>query len=107
MTEKYFPFGSGAGQDANEADWSQMARYFVGTGVIPRPLGSPAFNSDPFSAYADSSGMQVKLRSGASFIMGHYYHNDAEQILAIAANSSGNPRIDRLVLRLSWTLHTI
>lgn len=107
MTDLYLPFASGAGANVGEAAWSRMARYFLASGVIPQPVGSPSFNADPLSSYGDSSGMQVKVRSGAAFIMGHYFDVDSETILAIASNSSGNPRIDRVVLRLSWVAHTI
>lgn len=111
MTEVYLPFSSGPGANVSDGlsgpTWSQMARYFLGNGVIPFPIGTPTFHADPLATYADSSGMQVKVRSGALWAMGHYYHSDAEQTLAIAASNATNPRIDRVVARLSWTARTI
>lgn len=57
---------------------------------------------------ADSSGRQVKLRSGvAASIRGSRFNNTSETIITIGANASGNPRIDLVVLRLSrsdWSI---
>lgn len=109
MANQAIPFSSGPGGSVTdgESGWSRMARYFVSNGVLPRPYGLVTFHADPFAVYADSTGLQVKVRSGAGFVMGHYGHEDAEQIVTIAANSSGNPRIDRIVRRLNWTTKQI
>lgn len=118
MTSVAFPFDAGAGANSQEAQWMQMARYWRLTGVIPNTglsstagsLNDPQVLASELSVFADSSGMQVKLHYGRAWIQGVYYDlpsADEGLPLAIAGNSSGNPRIDRVVLRLDWTANTV
>mgnify|MGYP000904973931 CR=1 FL=1 len=100
MTEIFYPFDSGAGASVLESQWSEMARNWVSTGVLYDWLNKLA-------VYADSTGMQVKVRTGAAWMQGHFYKNDAEKILTIATSDPTNPRIDRVVLRLSWSGNSI
>ncbi len=100
MTQTYFPFDSGAGASITEAQWYQMARKWLGSGVLPDEL-------DELEVYADSSGMQVKVKSGQAWMEGHFYESDAEETLAIAAADASNPRIDRVVVRLDRVANTI
>jgi hypothetical protein len=73
--------------------WSKTARNWLATGVIKAYLNE-------FQVYADSTGMQVKVKSGAANVLGIYFDSDAEEILAIAAANADNPRIDRIIVRL-------
>jgi hypothetical protein len=100
MTIDYFPFDAGNGVAMTEARWSKMADLFRATG----PVQSYA---NGFLVYADSTGMQVKVKTGQAMVKGHYVESDAEEILAIAASNPSNPRIDLVVIRLNWTLNTI
>ena len=100
MAKTYFPFDAGAGANVTEAQWREMAEFFLRSGVIKGELNG-------LEAYGDSSGLQVKVRTGKAFIKGHYFKSDAEETLAISSNSSGNPRIDRVVLRADFTANTI
>jgi len=77
-----------------------MARNWLQTGVI-YDWGYKLM------VYANSWGMKVKVRTGAAWIMGHFYESDSEVFLNIAASNPSNPRIDRVVLRLDWTNNTI
>lgn len=77
-----------------------MARYWLATGVI-------SGNANQAQVYADSSGMQVKVRTGAAWVQGHYWESDAEVTLSIAAAHATLSRIDRVVLRLDWTNNTM
>lgn len=52
-------------------------------------------------------GMSVLLNIGTAIVHGTTYENDASLTLAIAANGSGNPRIDTVVLRKSWIAQTV
>jgi hypothetical protein len=95
MAQTSWPFHNGTtGTPVLEDEWSIMARTWAGSGVI----GTPGDAS--LQVYADSSGRQVFVRSGRAGVRGHFYDNDADVALAIGANTSGNPRIDRVVLRL-------
>ncbi len=49
----------------------------------------------------------VILDTGAIFIRGRIYENTVANTLDIAVNSSGNPRIDRVVLRINFASQTI
>lgn len=100
MAQTYFPFDAGAGSTVLESQWSKMARQWLTTGVLFDWLNR-------LEVYADSTGMQVKVRTGGAWIQGHFYENDTETTLSIAASNPSNPRIDRVVVRLDWTNNTI
>lgn len=96
----YQPFDAGAGANVTEDNWRKMARFWAGTGAIRG-------EDNDFLAYGDSSGKQVKVKTGKCFVRGHYGENTSEKTLAIADNASGNPRIDRVVLRADFTNNRI
>lgn len=100
MTQTYFPFDSGAGANVTEVQWQEMAQHFLGSGIIKGTLND-------LQVIGDSTGMQVKAKSGAVWIKGHYYKSDAEETLAIGSTDATNPRIDRVIIRLDWTENTI
>lgn len=100
MTKTYFPFDAGVGADVTEDQWRKMARLWLSSGVVRHEL-------QELEVYADSSGMQVKIRPGIAWVRGHYYENDAEEIIAISGNSSGAIRIDTVVLRADFTSNTL
>ena len=89
MTKRGFPLND---QDVSVAQWSAMARHWRSSGVIEDFLLD-------LEVFGDSSGRQVKVRSGAAFARGHYFDSDATETIALAANSSGNPRRDLIVIR--------
>ncbi|MEE6450537.1 hypothetical protein RAH41_08200 [Gottfriedia acidiceleris] len=99
MAISYFPFDTGPGASIQENQWSKMAQHWLGTGVLKTIMNE-------LLVYADSTGMQVKVKSGAAYIKGHYYDNDSETTLGIG-NSTTLPRIDRVILRCDWTLNNI
>src|SRR6266498_4982574 len=94
VLEEYLPFDSGPGASVQESGWRDMMKHMLGSasGVIR------GFGND-FSAFGDSSGMQVKVNTGECFIRGHYGNSSSLKTLPISSNSSGNPRIDIVVLR--------
>lgn len=92
MTKSYYPFDNAP---VYEAQWSKMARLWRKDGVIPG-------EGYQLQVYGDSSGMQVKVKSGQAWIKGHFFESTAEEILAIDAADPTNPRIDRVILRLDW-----
>jgi hypothetical protein len=101
MAVSYFPFDTGAGAGAREADWVKMGQFWAPNGCrILSSVGS-------LEVYGDNSGKWVKVKPGAGWINGQYYESDAEQIIAIGDNTSGNARIDRIVLRADRTANTI
>lgn len=90
--DTYLPYDAGTGANVAEDSWRLMMRNLFRDGPLDGYLNE-------FAAYADNSGMQVKVPSGACWIQGHYGESTSEKTLSIAANSSGNPRIDRVILR--------
>jgi len=100
MTIEYFPFDAGAGSVVREDQWAKMAKLWRGTGVVGGFLNA-------FEVYADSSGMQVKVKSGAAWIEGFYISSDAVEIKAVAASDPAQDRYDRVVLHVDWPGNTI
>lgn len=100
MTQIYFPFDSGAGANVTEAQWSLMAKNWLNTGVIKDVLNE-------LLCFADSTGMQVKVKSGQAWMQGHFFQSAAEETLSISNADSTNPRIDRVIVRIDWTANTI
>lgn len=49
----------------------------------------------------------VEVQIGAAMVNGYVYRNTAVETLAVAANASGNPRIDTVILRLDYVARTI
>ena len=96
MAQTSWPFEN---VDTSETQFSQWARN-IGEGV----KSSAGFELEP---YADSSGMNVKVKSGQALIRGHYYNSTAEETLTIAAADATNPRIDRVVLQLDPSANSI
>lgn len=68
--------------------------------VAPGYLNS--LNVQPSSPASAS----VDVASGAAIIKGIIFDNDATATLAVAANVSGNPRIDRVVIRVNFASQT-
>lgn len=98
MTQASYPFSNSP--MTTQEQWSKMAQNWRETGVIKGALNE-------LQVYADSTGMQVKVKSGRAFIEGHFYESDSEEVLAIGAANSTNPRIDRVIVRLDWITGTI
>jgi hypothetical protein len=101
MAQTYFPFDSGSGGSVTEAQWGQMAQFWLSTGIIKGQLNQ-------LNPFADSTGMQVKVDTGMAWIQGYFYKNDSTIVtLPIATAPTSNSRIDRIILRVDWTLNTI
>lgn len=100
MAQTYFPFDAGQGANITENQWQKMAKNWLRTGVIKGILNE-------FQVYADSTGLQVKVKSGNAWMNGHFFESDAEVILPISTADVTNPRIDRVIIRVDWTANTI
>jgi hypothetical protein len=99
MAETSYPFD---GMTVDEQQWSELAAFWQDNGVN---ASGPSANQ--CLVFGDATGLQVKMSAGQAFIRGAFYENTAEQTITISANSSGSPRIDRVVLRRSYTSNTI
>ena len=93
MAQTSYPFDE---QSVTEDQWSAMMSTAQETRVVTG-----------LAVYGDSSGRQVKAPLGTAWVRGHFYQSTAEEVLAIGANASGNPRIDTVVLTLDPTANSI
>lgn len=100
MTISYFPFDAGQGSNVTEEQWHKMSKHWIETGVLETIMNN-------LEVYADSSGMQVKVKSGAAWINGHYFESDTEEVLSVGNADPTNPRIDRVIVRMDRGLNLI
>lgn len=97
MAITYFPFD---GTDVYQAQWAKMGSAWLDTGVVDGEVNE-------LEPYGDSSGMQVKVKSGRAWVKGHLYDSTAEEILAIGAADGANPRWDLIILEVDWVNKTM
>jgi hypothetical protein len=90
----------------DEATWRAYMRLARGTGVIPEDLSDPDVLNG-FLVYADSTGLQVKIKSGTAWMRGVYAPNPSEKIEAIGFQSGPSNRIDRVALKLDTVNHKV
>lgn len=96
MAQTSWPFEN---IDTSETQYSQLFRN-LGEG----PVAGHGFELEP---YADSTGMNVKVKSGQALVRGHYYDSTGTETITIPAADATNPRIDRIVLRLDPLANSI
>lgn len=93
MAYESFPNDAHNNRAVSLAEHEQIAAPLGLSGLLNYTSTAPVF--------ADASGRQVKLRAGvAASIRGTRFNNLTETTIAITANTSGNPRVDLVVLRL-------
>lgn len=98
--DEYYPFDSGAGAGATEDAWRQMAQTWAPSGVV-------AAQANELECFGDSSGLQVKVKTGDAWILGHLGRCTAQKTLTLSTANPSNPRIDRIVVRLDTTANTV
>lgn len=102
MAERGLP-GTGGGNLAQVVDlagWSAMARLMASDGVV-------AFYPTDLECFADSTGLQVKVRPGVALVRGVLYWLDSLLTVPLAANSSGLSRRDLIAIRLDISAQTV
>lgn len=88
---------SANGYVVSEDEFERLQLGYAEDGVIGHP-------SDTAVVYADSTGRQYKVRLGKrAIVRGRLWQSDlsADATVTTTTNTSGNPRIDRAVLRLT------
>ena len=96
MTKILGPFDTGIGASFYTAQWSKMFHQVMTDGQFFGYLNA-------LKVYADSTGMQVKVKSGGAWLRGHYYENDEEETLAVSAAHATLTRWDQVVLEVDWS----
>lgn len=104
MTITYFPFDEGAGSSVRETQWSQMARYWRGDGVLP-DQGSI---DGVLEVLGNGSTLSVDVSAGSAWIQGHFLSSDStiNKVLT-PVSTAGNSRIDIVAARLDWLENNI
>lgn len=93
MAHESFPNDAHNGRAITLAEHEQIVAPLGLSGLLNYQGVTPVF--------ADPSGLQVRLRAGVkASILGTRFNNLTETIIPIQGNTSGNPRIDLVVLRL-------
>lgn len=94
--DAYGPYDSGAGANITENTWRKIMSNSLngGSGVLQGITNA-------FEVFADSTGMQVKVKTGECWIRGAWGESTTQKTLAIAAapTTASHTRKDRVVLR--------
>jgi len=115
MSEKSLPWQSTSPGDAgpySATQWQQLHQYIIGLGAMRSNeglfLGSGTQPNDGLKVQAQSPATaSIDVLAGAGMVQGTVYINSATVSFVIAANASGNPRIDTVVLQADYALQTI
>jgi hypothetical protein len=105
--DEYFPFDSGSGSGSAESRWAVMARFWRQTGVIPKRELTDLGVTNEMEVYADSSGMQVKVKTGLIFIQGFVGRINTQKTITISTAHGSLTRIDTVVARLSRSTNIV
>lgn len=83
----------------DEQAWGDLERLGFGSGGNVGVLSNPYdLNRLAVTERGAGANMSVDVDTGAALVYGKWYKNTATVNLTIAANASGNPRIDRVVV---------
>lgn len=117
MTEYGAPFDGLLVGDASVAPYS--ATEWTHIWKLMHGVSTPFPNFGVFKGSGDATHPALEVRAttivssnvevqiGAGLVDGRFYENTAANTLAVAANASGNPRIDTVILRLDYTAQTV
>lgn len=115
MSETSRPWQGTSPGDAgaySAANWQQLYTSIIGFGAarsnVGVLLGSGSQPNAPLKVQAQSPATtSVDVLAGSALVQGVAYINTATLALSIAANASGNPRIDTIILRADYALQTV
>lgn len=114
MTQDSRPWNGTVTGDAgpySDADWQELYQHIIGWGGrrsnVGVFLGSGAQPDDGLRVQpASPPDTTINVGRGAALVQGLAYINTAMVTFTIAANSSGNPRIDTVIVRADYALQT-
>lgn len=104
--DSYAPFDDGAGANVTELQWRQFMRLTVDAGLTTGNGVIRGVNNE-LLVYADSSGAQVKVKTGEVWIQGAWGTVNSEKTVPIAVGHATDPRIDVVVARADYTDNVI
>jgi hypothetical protein len=98
LTDTYAPFDAGAGSNVMEGTWRKfMSHMMLGRSGVLKGAGLDA------EVFGDSTGMQVKVRTGEFWLRGHWAEVTSTKTLTVPAAHSTLSRIDRVVVRVDFS----
>jgi hypothetical protein len=105
MAENSYPYAGGAGM--TDAAYERLMSNVTNSGRID--LDVPGQGLTAPIVYADSTGRQFKVRANAAYLIrGFRWESGTTGIVkALDANTSGNPRLDLIALRLDRANYTV
>lgn len=118
MTEFSYPWAGQSVGDAGAYSHDQWARAwanlnhaasrqaeYAGRGPFIDSGDPPNYGLQVAPTSPASASIEVGI--GTAIVDGTYYSNDAIRTLTVAANGSGNPRIDTIILRKTWSTQEV
>lgn len=107
--------GSSTGHAASTDVWSAPYSSLEYSDIYSKLLGSnvakgfviPGYNNNLAITANSPAAMNVLAATGGLFIRGKIYENTAQQTLTIGAADATNPRIDRIVARITFASQTV
>lgn len=105
LADFYGPFDQGAGASNLESRWRDFFQYM--RGFVGGRNGVFRGVANKWEVYGDSSGLQVKLKTGEGMIQAHWGKTAVEKTLPVNTNSSGATRVDRVVARANFNNDTV
>lgn len=97
--DEFGPFDAGAGSAISEDQWRRGVRHFVTDGPVRGEYSNFAVGT--------TAGRNVSVAAGSCHIAGQWGQRATAYTQAVATNTSGNPRIDRVILRNDFTANRI
>jgi hypothetical protein len=107
MTElSSFWFGTGVGDapadDNSSQEYSDIFSKFLGSHYAAGYV-FPGYGTNLRVQANSPAAMNVILKSGAALVQGRIYENTADNTLTIAAADVTNPRLDRVVIQITFS----
>lgn len=98
LTDTYAPFDAGPGSSVMEGTWRKfMSHMMLGRSGVLKGAGLDA------EVFGDSSGMQVKVRTGEFWLRGHWAEVTSTKTVPISAAHPTLARVDRVVIRVDFS----
>jgi len=98
MTMTSWPY---VAQDTTDIEYGRLFREMAGSDGM-----AGSFGDNVLKVTGDSSGLQVKMATGAAVLRGYMFYSTAIETIAIAAPSA-SARVDLVVLELNLSAPTI
>ena len=111
MSEGSIPWDDGGGGDGDPAaslfsspyqssEWQDLySKLFLGDSTLGYVM--PAFDNDLAVTEKGAPDMSIDVDTGAAMVNGVLYRNNASLNIAVTAADGSNPRIDRVILRVT------